>query len=178
MRYTGTVDVFGIGEALSISGSAGNPLVQVVGDPPFRYTPALGVEDAYGGNDINENGQVVGSMIVKRIRKAFRYTDGEGRLDLGVGDRKQGATAYAINDQGIVFGWYGRPFIYVDGFGSAPLDDLIEDSPEKLQWLAVSYMQQMRINNQGQIAVKLPAEGGGTGDHVLLLTPDTPPSEW
>ena len=176
--------------ARDLSGSAANPLVQVVGTigygymygEGFRYTPAVGMADTLGTSayGINENAQIVGAMTVKRPTKPFRYADGSGMLDLAELDRKAEGYAKSVNVQGCVVGVYGspfRPFLFVDGYEITHIDDLLADKPEASLWLGAYIFDCLRINDLGQITAVTRYVENNQGQ-LLLLNPDTPPSEW
>lgn len=179
-----------------LAGSPGNPLVQVlVEEGGVRYIPGFGllldgVLDI--AEDINESGQIAGAVLGKRYYQPYRYTDGE-MLALGFPKSREHSYASSINMYGDVVGTSGPEdaiwaapfyqrlgtFLYVDGYDTIDIDDLLADSPESLLWLEAAEMAKsgMEINDQGRIVVVnyIRAEGRF---QILMLVPDNPPSEW
>ncbi len=216
------IDIGGLGAGAKTYPTGINSFGQVTGvsqtvdgghprdERAFRYTPGVaglpGVMENLtpllewsGGNDIDENGHVVGYTGTGHkyrgwfVHHAFLYTDDNGLIDLGtLGGYKSSATG--INSSGEIVGvskdgttkdGVAQPvhgFLYTNktdqvtpsgdpAFAMFKLEDrnLIENLPADFQ----GYIEPQRINDSGQICGKVVVEGSAPNEAVLL-TPVEP----
>lgn len=125
--------------------------------------------DTYAALDINDSGEVAGTMVVNGDARAFRYIPGDGPdsgiHDLGVlGRSKPGdlwSNGYGINNSGQVVGgstakraWFERAYRYTDGDGMENLGTI-----DNSQW---SWSRGSAINSQGQVVGPSSISTGGT----------------
>lgn len=118
---------------------------------------------------INNHGELAGFTAPPPLRWATRYTnDGDWQMMSGIGGESVQIAAYDINDEGTVIMEVGTSVrIYMDGFGSLNVNDLI--SPHAGNWLMLQNLGGAVNNGNelGVIALNLDTDESG----VAILTP-------